>query len=307
MIETTDFHGWEALRLQTEKAELIMPTEVGPRVLHCGLRGQPNLFALDPAQLGGWGEDEWCIRGGHRLWVAPEHETRSYRPDNDPVAIEADSAAGTMTLRPKPDRVIGLAKELRLDAIDAASFRITHTIRNIGVWPIPFGAWALSVMEHGGYAVLPLSPKGEHPRDLLPRSALVPWTYTDFSRPCWAFHGGHIGLDSKRISDPQKLGITGFPGWAAYWQEAGTFVKHAGVHPDGTYPDMGSEFELFGCNWMVELETLSPISVIEPGDAITHVEHWGIFEGLPRPDSEEAFRDHLAPAVNEWLHGHGLG
>jgi hypothetical protein len=49
------------------------------------------------------------------------------------------------------------------------------------------------------------------------------------------------------------------------------------------------------------LETLGPLARLEPGRGTTHVEHWGLLEGLPKPVTDEAFAGKFAPAVAAWL------
>ena len=301
MIEELEYKGWNALKLSTDKVDLVIPVEIGPRILSASLRnGGTNLFANVAEEMGGWGEDEWMIRGGHRLWTAPEHPDRSYAPDNDPIEVVRLGDSG-LELTPKPEEKTGIQKTVRIEAIGPSSFRVSHTLANIGVWPVECAAWALSVMAHGGYAVLPLPPRGEHPRDLLPNTTIIPWTYTDLSLPVWQFRDGYIGMDVSRSTVPQKLGLSYFPGWAAYWQEGGTFAKYAVVDPLARYPDCGSSFETFCNDWMIELETLSPLQILEPGKSVTHVEYWGFFSNLPKPESREVYGGAFRPAIDSWL------
>lgn len=306
-METITYHGWRALRLRTSAVELILPTDIGPRVLHCGLLSNgENLFALMDKELGGRDESTWQIRGGHRLWIAPEHEFRTYRPDNRPIEETHTPTATAVTLQEPVDPATGLGKQIRIEVLDPNSFKVVHSIRNEGAWPVPFSVWGLSVMAHGGYAVLPLPPKGTHPEDLLPETTLVPWPYTDFSLPAWEFHKEFIGFDSAQNQIPQKLGMGCVPGWMAYWQPAGTFVKYTELQTEAPYPDKGSSVEIFGCDWMVELETLSPLEVVEPGETLQHIEYWGVLEDLRKPATDEAFANNLAPAVRTWLRSLGV-
>ena len=58
---------------------------------------------------------------------------------------------------------------------------------------------------------------------------------------CW-----YIGVRTEKIHrHPQKLGLTSYPGWSAYWQEAGTFAIYDPQHKkEGEYPDCGSRLEV---------------------------------------------------------------
>jgi hypothetical protein len=51
---------------------------------------------------------------------------------------------------------------------------------------------------------------------------------------------------------------------------------------------------------MIELETLGPLTKLQPGASTTHVEHWGVFDGLAKPDTDAAFAD-LAATVKTWV------
>ena len=53
------------------------------------------------------------------------------------------------------------------------------------------------------------------------------------------------GFVLAKAKAPQKLGITNYPGWSAYWLEGVTFVKFAAVIPGATYSDLGCAFETF--------------------------------------------------------------
>lgn len=301
MITPLKHQGWNALKLSTAEAELIVPTEIGPRVTHLALKGGDNLFAELKEQSGGKGEADWCIRGGHRLWHTPEKLGRTYQPDNEPIEVE--TMAHGLNLKQAVEPATGLRKTVRIEVVNERTFKVTHTLTNQNVWPVEFGAWALSVMKGGGYAALPLPPAGIPGQDLLPTYALVPWSYTDLSQPCWQFHPRHLGIDTSKTKTPQKVGMRGWTGWAAYWQPAGTFVVHAPRVAGAVYPDFGCEFEAYHCDWMCEMETLGPIGVVEAGASVSHVEFWGLIPGLPKPDNDTAFRAQLAPAAEAWLKG----
>jgi hypothetical protein len=307
MIEETNYHGWKALHLSTAKINLIIPIDIGPRVLHAsfGEGGKPgeNLFAERPEELGGTGESAWKIRGGHRLWIAPEHPQRTYEPDNRPVEVACcgEGAQETLQLSGAYEAGTGLRKRMELRVLNDSTVKVTHQLCNEGPWPVELAAWGLTVMKYGGYGVLPFNPLGSHPQDLLPRHTLIPWTYTDLSAPVWKFRTSHLGIDTVANKVPQKLGISHYPGWAAYWQEAGTFVKFNPVQPLKTYPDLGSAYETFACDWMLEMESLSPLETLQPGGVLTHVEYWGFLENLRKPETEALYTENFRPIVLHWL------
>lgn len=302
MLSRIDHHGWNALRLSTPHLELIAPLDIGPRIV--SLRrpdGGRNLFAEITSERGGRGEPHMCLRGGHRLWHAPEDEQRTYQPDNAPPACTELPKGRGFELAQDVEAATGMQKTMRVELAGTRSVRVTHTLTNRGLWPVETAAWALSVMRGGGFSILPLPPKGTHAENLLPRFNMVQWAYTDFSLPAWRFFPGFISVDTRKVPAPQKLGLTDYPGWSAYWINGVTFVKHAEVIAGATYPDGGCPFETFANAEITELETLSPLQTLAPGAHITHVETWGLLAGLPKPSGEAIYRSEILPAINRWL------
>lgn len=294
----TEYRGGAALRIGTPRLEAVVTTDCGPRVVSLRApRGRGgNLFIEFP-------EDAprahgLALRGGHRLWHAPEAIPRTYQPDDLPLAVR--SLPRGVALRQPVEPLTGLEKGIALEAVAPDSLRVTHTLKNAGAWAVETAPWALTMLRPGGFGVLPLPPKGDHAAgDLLPGGALVPWTYTDLSLPVWRIRRDSIGIDVCRARAPQKLGITSYPGWSAYWLDGDVFVKHARLVAGATYPDLGCAFEVFTNGALIELETLGPQVRLEPGRSTVHVEHWTILTGLPRPDSDAAF-EQLARRVEAW-------
>src|SRR5471030_2288647 len=94
MIQEIPYAGWKRnLRLRGPTTELVITLDVGPRILRYACHDAPNVFVEMPEQLGGSGEDEWMIRGGHRFWTAPEAD-HSYELDNVPVDYKKIGEAG---------------------------------------------------------------------------------------------------------------------------------------------------------------------------------------------------------------------
>ncbi|MBX6313272.1 MAG: hypothetical protein IRY99_10220, partial [Isosphaeraceae bacterium] len=184
-VEKVAYRGWpNNLRLANGDVELIATLDVGPRIISYRLAEGKNVFKEYEDQLGKSGESEWMIRGGHRLWAAPEDITRTYNPDNGPVAFE-ELGPGQVRLRPAPETRFGLQKELELRLTPSGSgVTVLHRIRNIGSQPTDLAVWALSVMAPGGIEIIPLPPHRPHPgspknaksaADFLPSFTLSVW------------------------------------------------------------------------------------------------------------------------------------
>src|SRR5438067_8989288 len=88
-IEKVAYQGWpNCYRVSNGEVELIITSDIGPRIMRFAFAGGQNLFKEYPETLGKSGEKKWQLRGGHRIWSAPEDDPRTYAPDNGPVHIE---------------------------------------------------------------------------------------------------------------------------------------------------------------------------------------------------------------------------
>ncbi|MBS0631448.1 MAG: hypothetical protein JSS11_06010 [Verrucomicrobia bacterium] len=287
------------LTFATPALEFTVSTAYGPRVTALrSLRGKAGNLFLDLS--GAPRYHGYYLRGGHRLWHSPEDIVRTYQPDDLPLDVKFLSEGVSLT-QPVEEKT-GLQKAIRLETPADRTVKVTHRLTNLGLWAVEAAPWALTMLRKGGYGVLPLLPKGDHAKgDLLPTYSLVPWSFTDLSLPVWQMHRNFIGIEVAKAKFAQKLGITNYPGWSAYWVDGTTFVKYAPVLRGATYPDFGSAFETFTNGAMIELETLGPIGPIAPGKTVTHVEYWTVLDGLPKPSTDKVFDGQLAPAVNAWI------
>lgn len=294
-------NGADGIRLETGALALEVTTGVGPRITsfrsNKGKAG--NLFlemteATEPAFATGF-----KLRGGHRLWHAPEHGVRTYQADNDPLAVKPLKSG--LALAQPTEPATGIQKALKIELCGERTVRVTHALTNQSMWPIETACWALTMFRGGGYGVLPLLAKGDHAKgDFLPTYSVVPWSYTDLSLDVWDLHRDYYGIDVEAAESPHKLGITDYPGWSAYWYGCTTFVKYAPVLKGAVYPDNGCAFETFTNGKMCELETLGPLSKVAPGESIQHIEHWTLFDGLKQPATDGAFAD-LRAEVAKWI------
>jgi len=88
-ITTTQFAGHEAIQIESGGIRLMVTTGVGPRVLGLLTEDGANHFAeLPESTLECPGSGPFHLRGGSRLWAAPEDPRFTYRPDDDPVGVE---------------------------------------------------------------------------------------------------------------------------------------------------------------------------------------------------------------------------
>lgn len=273
-MEVVEFAGWpRCVRLSNGQVELVVTTDVGPRILRFGFVGGQNFFHVFHDTEGLTGGDTWHSFGGHRLWHAPEAFPRTYEPDNVPAEYSWDGS--TLTLR-SVEHGNHLEKEISVTLSPSApQVSLTHRITNRGQWPLELAVWALSVMAQRGEAIYPQEPYVPHPDCLTPARPLVLWHFTDMSDPRWTWGRKYIRLrQDPTASTKAKAGLLNTAGWAAYVLGGEVFVKRCGFDAAGTYADMGCNNETYTDPDFLELETLSPLTKLEPGASVEHDEQW---------------------------------
>jgi hypothetical protein len=294
-LEKRDYFGWrESYWLSNGEVELVAPSEIGPRIVRYGFVGGQNVFHNFPHALGKSGEPQWQNRGGHRLWVAPEHPTITKALDNAPVEVVAEDLR--LFIRQPVEPESGMAKEIEIVlAPEGTGVTVRHRVTNRNPWPVRFAPWALSVMRPGGTAVTGFPPRFRHDERLLPTNPLVMWGYTDFSDPRWRFTRRFLLLrQDSAATAPQKAGLFAENAWAAYSIHGDLFLKRARASARHEYPDFGCSVEIFTNQNMLEMETLGPLAEVAPGAAVEHTEEWSLHRV---PDLTSATDDEIAAAM----------
>jgi hypothetical protein len=287
-IERIEYGGWpHCFRVSNGKIELIVTGDVGPRIIRLGFVGGRNFFHEIRAELGGSGEPDFRLRGGHRLWAAPENLETSWAPDNGEVEVAIGPGVLEATAPVEPANRLQKQLVIRM-AVRASRVEVVHRIRNANPWAVEVSAWAMSVMAPGGVAIAGFPPRGEHPRALQPTNPLVMWAYTDFSDPRWMFCRKYLLLrQDPAMPEPLKTGLFNPRTWAAYMLGSDLFLKQAQADPSLPYPDFGCSLEMFTNADMLELETLGPLVKLAPGAWTEHTEHWSLHRGVSASDERE--------------------
>ncbi|MDP4153711.1 MAG: hypothetical protein Q8865_09785 [Bacillota bacterium] len=281
----------EGVKLSNGVLELKVPNGIGPRILHFGLEGGENIFFEDlhdeisnnSPEFKKFGDKgHWHIYGGHRLWTSPEILPRTYYPDNRPVKIEQLETGVRIIQEQQSYTNLQLSIEARFTGENEVT--VDHMITNIGAWPVKLAPWSLSVMSEGGLEVIPFY--GED-TGFLPNRSLVMWPYSKFTDDRVYIGDKYITLkQDKTAKDPFKVGLATECGWAAYFNRGYLFIKKSKVIKNAEYPDFGCSYETYTNNVMVEMETLSPLQIIDPEKTITHREVWKLYK-CERPDAKD--------------------
>ena len=298
-VEKTAYKGWQnCYRVSNGEVELIVTGDVGPRIIRYGFIGGQNLFKEYSEQLGKTGEEKFQLRGGDRIWKAPEDPIATWAPDNVPVEITATPSG--LVARAPVEPLTHLQKEIEISLAPSGSkVTVTHRITNRSLFALEFSPWALTMMAQGGVAVTGFPPRGRHPINLEATNPLVMWAYTDLADKRWAFTKKYMTLrQDPENTNAQKLGLFNTNTWGAYLLHGEVFVKLAKADPGKTYPDFGCSFETFTNNEFLEMETLGPLTKVAPGQTVEQVEEWGLYRNVTLSAiTDEALDTAILPLV----------
>jgi hypothetical protein len=299
-VEKVEYRGWpNCWRVSNGEVELIVTGDVGPRIIRYGFVGGQNLLKEFPDQLGRSGEKDFQLRGGDRVWKAPEDPVATWAPDNLPVEITM-TATGLVARAPV-EPLTSLQKEIEVSMAPSGSqVTVIHRIRNRSLFTLEFSPWALTMMAQGGIAVTGFPPRGKHPINLEATNPLVMWAYTDLADKRLTFTKKYMALrQDPTNANAEKVGIFNSDTWAAYLLNGEAFIKLAKADPAETYPDFGCSFETFTNNEFLEIETLGPLTKVPPGGVVEHEEHWGLYRDLALPEiTDDALDRVVLPLVH---------
>ena len=280
----TDYAGYPCLKLDNGAVSLWLITSAGPRIIGFSLPGGDNVLAVLPdITLPTADNQVFRLRGGHRLWHAPEDQVRSYVPDDKPPQIE-EFDCGVRATQPV-ESITGIEKQICVSLPDERPRAvIEHKLTNRGLWPIELAPWAITQLKPGGLGILPqtITDTG-----LLPNRRLALWPYTDINSPHIHWGNRFIFIEANLGDEALKIGWANPNGWLAYAVDNTLFVKEAAYQADAQYFDYSSSSECYCGAAFIELETLGPRVTLQPGESTTHREVWSLHADVDITADEE--------------------
>ena len=257
--------------LYAEEGEITVGValDFGLRISYLSFCGSENLFFEQPRDMTDLSTPEgWRVRGGHRLWVAPEGP-HDYTPDNDPV--EAEVLADGLRIRQKNDPRLMGEKEMEIRFLPENTLEVIHRVKNTDTAARRFSVWGVSSMAAGGTEYIPLALRdgGSDPNHVF-----TTWDYTSLGDERATYERELLTLDHYATGKKYKIGV-GHPDGSVRYENLGVvFEKLLLVKAGEEYPDGGVSFETFMCDHMVEVETLSPLMDVGAGETATYSEFW---------------------------------
>ena len=274
----------DCVSLENGTLKLLVTQSVGPRIISLQSGQGENLFAELPDQTLDYpGEGAFYLYGGHRLWHAPEVASRTYLPDSQPVEIIQDEQG--LLVRQPVEQQNGIQKSMYISLPDERPrVVVRHTLTNKGPWPVTCSAWAITQFKTGGFAILPQS---REETGLLPNRTLTFWPYSDICSPNITWGNDYIFVRADFCSGAFKIGYTNVHGWLAYWRARTLFIKQTAFDAGANYYDHGSSSECYCNDHFLELESLGPITTIQPEGSLDLLETWQVFDNIELVTSED--------------------
>ncbi len=269
----------KCVKLSKGGKTMLITVDVGPRVIFYGYDGGENIFYEDEKDLinkGGeffdtnlQGKGIWHIYGGHRLWKCPEY-LDTYYPDNSPVKVVEEN--DSVTFISDVEITTNLQKSIKITMDANGNAVLEHRFVNKGDCATSRVAlWALSVMDKGAKAYIPMSSEDT---GLLPNRNLSLWSYTDIKDERLEILNNAIILQQKNIAQPLKIG-TFACGPVSVDVKGMKFCIEINS-PKGEYGDNNSNIETYTNDIMLEIETLSPLRSLAVGEEAVHIEKWSL-------------------------------
>ncbi len=279
---TGDFYGLPTCSLSNAHLCVEYLAEAGPRLVRLFVTGSAagrNLLAELPEMAWPTPFGDYHVRGGHRLWHAPEAMPRTYVPDDHGLTIT--EVPGGVELRQPAEAPTGLRKSLIIHLQpDQPVLTLTHCITNEGLWPAQLSPWAITQLCLGGVVVLPQPGRSADGNGLHPDRHLVLWPYARWNDPRLNLHDDYWLFQAQSRLPPCKFGYLNAHGWVGYLWEDVFFLKGFQPQVERLHPDQNCNVEVYCNDQFVELETVAPLARLEPGEMVSHVERWRFVTGL---------------------------
>ncbi|MBL8050179.1 MAG: hypothetical protein JNM46_03075 [Anaerolineales bacterium] len=286
-MQTQKFHNYDCVELKNDLISLMVTQSIGPRIISLKFNNGENLLAELPnfVTTRPDGKD-FHFYGGHRLWHAPENMPRTYVLEDKPVEIVGEK--NSLRVSQQVEAETGIEKSIEIKLIeDKPQIIIHHTLTNRNQWAIECAPWAITQFKTGGVAIL---PQIKEDAGVLPNRSLALWSYTNIKSSHVTWGNEYILVDAE-MDSPFKIGFPNPRGWLAYWNHKTLFIKRAAYQNNAAYYDFGSSSECYCNDQFLELETLAPITKLNPNESVTHTETWELYKDVDKPSDEKSAQE----------------
>lgn len=286
-IKEIDYENYgKCVRISNSIIDVIVTIDLGPRIVRFGFVGDANILYNDlerkyvtnnSSMDERYGKDAafYCY-GGHRIWLSPERMPDTYYPDNEPVIYCVLPEGVSFT----PARQKHNEMQLNFEVImgeDATDIMVVHSAKNCSSEKQSYALWSVTMVNGGGVEIIPQNYNSSN--TLLPNRAFSVWPYTDINDKRITLGNKYLTIQhDNEIDKALKIGVNDGSGWALYTNHDYTLVKRYIHSAQAMYPDYGCSYETYVNKDYVEMESLSPLYGIEPGEGIRHVDNLKLYK-----------------------------
>jgi len=278
---------------------VTVTVDIGPRIIEFRRNQGKNILFQD--SLGQvivasddyrkvFGKDAvWNAYGGHRVWKSPE-TYESYYPDNNKVFFIR--LGDSFVFKGEEQMKTNVQVILTLDFVDDYKLKVTNAIKNIDIKSQTSSCWALTMVNGPGLEIVPL-PRDK--TDFRPQRHYSLWDFGARNNDPRAYYGDKfftLTMDTSK-SEPYKVGILVTDGVAIYLTKDDVFTKQFFYNSSSEYPDNNVNYETYVRELFLEMETLSPLKSIQPGESLEQIEFWSLGEnhqGIPNRVDETSMQ-----------------
>lgn len=286
-VQRINYQGWAgAYRLYNRTVELVYVPQIG-RISRYAYLGGKNALWENPKLLGktpdpkNLGKD-WVNYGGDKLWPAPQAKW-GWPPDPllDRGGATVQILSGNrllVTNRDSKKHGIRFSREITLDPV-GTGVTLKNTLTNTSDQDVEWSVWEVAQMREPETLHLPIHKGGKFPAGY--------YTFKDAAPYPGMFRiVGDEGLLTRHPKKSCKLGADSPKGALSADKEGVRFTISAAYEPGQNYPDDGCAQEIW-CNpdpdKYAELEILSPIQFVQPGDSYSFKTRWRLTHLKSKP------------------------
>ncbi|MGX4599711.1 hypothetical protein [Faecalimicrobium sp. JNUCC 81] len=272
----------KCLHISNEIIELVVPLELGPRIIRYSFINEENMLFEDIDRLvtedlsnySEYTDNKWYLYGGHRLWISPEYMPRSYYPENSKITYEEIENGVKIIGNIEEYNNIQKILNIVLDK-NSSKVNISNEIINLDEKEKTIAPWAITTLCKNGVSITPISNKKT---TFTPNRVLAYWPYTKFNDERMSFIDDRylkITQDTNN-SDAFKIGINNTDRWSAHIVEENIFLKtFDDIYTEvSDYSDYGANFEIYTKELFLELESLGKLKTISKGEKVVLNENW---------------------------------
>ena len=158
---------------------------------------------------------------------------------------------------------------------DDTNMFVTMNVTNIADKAQEFSIWGLTVSATDGTLIIPMNTNDT---GLLANRNISVWPYTNLADSRLHFGKKYVTLrQDTSVDQAFKLGFDLNHAEAYYCLNDEIFRKsYETKHGEEKYPDNNCSFETYTCATFIEVESLSPLKVMNQGETASLTEHWSL-------------------------------